>query len=986
MRRGVFNTMLYGKRLFQQYVVDMYIKVESSRLDYIKKHQEQIRADLYQGVVDSLQAGENRADEVGKRTIVPSSFIGGRRDRRRRYLDAMALVQKYGKPNIFLTMTCNPNWDEIISELEPGQTPRDRPDLIVRVFRAKLEDLKIQLFKRHIFGKVATYVYVVEFQKRGLPHAHFLLIMEGRYKLTCPEQYDCLISAELPDKSKYPELYKMVVKHMMHGPCGVLNPKNVCMQKGSCKNYYPRPFVRGQELDNRWVVPYNPYLLRRYNCHINVEVCSSIKAVKYLFKYIYKGHDRASVSIDEVDSDRNIDEIKQYRDSRWVTPPEALWRIYGFDLSQIFPSVRQLQLHLPNMHMVSFPAGANLDDVLSQEGASKTMLTEYFEANKKYELARGILYKDFPSYFVWMSGGKYWKRRDERMQIGRIVSAHPAEGERYYLRVLLNHVTGATSFQDLRTVNGIVYSTFREAAERRGLIESDNTINECLDEAKVFHMPSSLRRLFATILVFCEPSNVRGLWDRHMEAMTEDYRLTQMCPHAVEQMALLDIKNMLESMGKDISINSGQGGVFFVDGPGGTGKTYLYKALLAKVRAEGKIAVATATSGVAASILPGGRTAHSRFKIPLNTEDGGVCSFTKQSGTAKLLMRASLIIWDEASMTKRHAVEALDNSMRDIMARPDLPFGGKTIVFGGDFRQVLPVVRKGTRSQITDATLRKSYLWENMRQLRLVRNMRAQSDPWFADYLLSVGNGTEDTVDDDYIRLPDEICVPYTSDATDIDKLIESVFQMTLEENLLDPNYITSRAILSTRNEYVDKINMKMIERFPGEEMIYYSFDHAEDDPHNYYPAEFLNSLTPNGLPPHILKLKINCPIILLRNIDPASGLCNGTRLIVRGFMRNAIDAEIVLGQHASKRVFLPRIPLCPSDDEMFPFRFKRKQFPVRLSFAMTINKAQGQTIPNVGVYLPEPVFSHGQLYVALSRATSRSNMKILTVPDKKRK
>ena len=100
--------------------------------------------------------------------------------------------------------------------------------------------------------------------------------------------------------------------------------------------------------------------------------------------------------------------------------------------------------------------------------------------------------------------------------------------------------------------------------------------------------------------------------------------------------------------------------------------------------------------------------------------------------------------------------------------------------------------------------------------------------------------------------------------------------------------------------------------------------------------------------------------------------------------MRNAIDAEIVLGQHAGKRVFLPQIPLCPSDDEMFPFRFKRKQFPVRLSFAMTINKAQGQTIPNV-VYLPESVFSHGQLYVALSRATSRSNMKILSLQDKKK-
>ncbi|KAL6645873.1 hypothetical protein ACP70R_017481 [Stipagrostis hirtigluma subsp. patula] len=969
IRRGIFNTMLYGKRLFQQYVVDMYIKVESSRLDYFRDHQKEIRADLYQGVVDSLQAGETRAAAIGKRTILPTSFIGGKRDRRRRYLDAMALVQKYGKPDIFLTMTCNPNWDEILSELEPGQTPQDRPDLIVRVFRAKLEDLKIQLLKRHVLGRVAAYAYVVEFQKRGLPHAHFLLIMEGRYKLTCPEQYDCVISDELPDKYKYPELYDMVVTHMMHGPCGTLNSKNVCMQNGTCKNHYPRPFnaetlqgkdsypiyrrrdnkrrakVRGEWLDNRWVVPYNPYLLRRYNCHINVEVCSSIKAVKYLFKYIYKGHDRASICIDEVDSNGDIDEIKQYRDSR----SEALWRIYGFDLSEIYPSVRQLQLHLPNMHMVTFPANANLSDVVSQKQASRTMLTEYFEANKKYEWARGILYRDFPASFVWVSNGKYWKKRDERTQIGRIVSAHPAEGERYYLRLLLNHVAGATSFEDLRTVNGVVFPTFREAAEKRGLIEADNTIDECLDEAEIFQMPSALRRLFATILVFCEPSDVRGLWDRHLDAMTEDYRLSHMSSHEVEQMALLDIRNMLQSMGKDISsfplpeidesydatsneareiieestievnqehiclssslnpeqmyayneilaaVDSGNGGVFFVDGPGGTGKTYLYKALLGKVRSEGKIAVATATSGVAASILPGGRTAHSRFKIPLNIEDGG-----------------------------------------------------------------------------------------GMRQLRLIRNMRAQSDPWFADYLLRVGNGTEATTDDCHIQLPDEICIPYTGEDSDINKLIESVFPM-LDENISDPNYITSRAILSTRNEYVDKINMRMIERFPGEEMIYHSFDHAEDDPHNYYPAEFLNSLTPNGLPPHILKLKINCPIILLRNIDPANGLCNGTRLVVRGFMRNAIDAEIVLGQHAGKRVFLPRIPLCPSDDEMFPFRFKRKQFPVRLSFAMTINKAQGQTIPHVGIYLPDPVFSHGQLYVALSRATSRSNIKILAAPENKK-
>lgn len=238
------------------------------------------------------------------------------------------------------------------------------------------------------------------------------------------------------------------------------------------------------------------------------------------------------------------------------------------------------------------------------------------------------------------------------------MSAHPAEGERYYHRVLLNHVTSTTSFENLRIVDDITLPTFREAAEKRGLIEANNTIDKCLSEAEVFQTPSSLQRLFATILVYCEPSNVHGLWYKHLEAITEDYRISHNYPHIVEQMALLDTKNMLQKMGKDISssplpdiddsfdatnsvarqiiekstiemdpqhihlassinseqkyaynevisaIETGSGGVFFVDGPGGTGKTYLYKALLVKIRSEGKIAMTTTTLGAAAYILP----------------------------------------------------------------------------------------------------------------------------------------------------------------------------------------------------------------------------------------------------------------------------------------------------------------------------------------------------------------------------------------------
>lgn len=119
-----------------------------------------------------------------------------------------------------------------------------------------------------------------------------------------------------------------------------------------------------------------------FNCHINVEVCSSIKAVKYLYKYVYKGHDRASFSIDQPDSNGVVDEIKRYVDARWVTPPEAMWRIFGFNLSESFPSVLQLPLHLPNMNSVTFKAGEDLTDVVARDTASKSMLTEYFLANQ----------------------------------------------------------------------------------------------------------------------------------------------------------------------------------------------------------------------------------------------------------------------------------------------------------------------------------------------------------------------------------------------------------------------------------------------------------------------------------------------------------------------------------------------------------------------------------------------------------------------------
>jgi ATP-dependent DNA helicase PIF1 len=204
--------------------------------------------------------------------------------------------------------------------------------------------------------------------------------------------------------------------------------------------------------------------------------------------------------------------------------------------------------------MVSFHQNQNIGNALHRPSAEKSMLTKYFETDRKDADARDILYRDFPEHYTWNSKDKFCKKRVREciFQVGRIVQAHPGEGERYYLRVLLNHVAGATSFTDLRIVDNVEYATFREAVEKRGLIEGDNAWEDALSEATIYAMPQSLRRLFATILVFGEPSNVAGLWEKDKDAMGEDYARDNPCQKSVEQLVLINIRDMLRSMGKSI--------------------------------------------------------------------------------------------------------------------------------------------------------------------------------------------------------------------------------------------------------------------------------------------------------------------------------------------------------------------------------------------------------------------------------------------------
>ncbi|XP_022893734.1 ATP-dependent DNA helicase PIF4-like [Olea europaea var. sylvestris] len=249
---------------------------------------------------------------------------------------------------------------------------------------------------------------------------------------------------------------------------------------------------------------------------------------------------------------------------------------------------------------------------------------------------------------------------------------------------------------------------------------------------------------------------------------------------------------------------------FFIDGPGGTGKNFLYKSLLAAIRSRQLIALATSSSGVAASLLPGGRTGHSRFKIPLQASSDMRCSVSKQSSLCQLLQMTKLIVWDEAPMINRCAFETLDKMLKDI-TECELPFGGKVVVFGGDFRQVLPVVQRRTKDDIMKASLVFSDLWQYFIQLPLTENMRTKLDPLFCEYLLRIGNGIEREHTCHMIKLPADIIIDFESEFESLKKLIAIVFPNfhTYGDNL---NTMMNRVILTPKNEHVDKVTDKIRE------------------------------------------------------------------------------------------------------------------------------------------------------------------------------
>nr|XP_047138983.1 uncharacterized protein LOC124814923 [Hydra vulgaris] len=380
---------------------------------------------------------------------------------------------------------------------------------------------------------------VIEFQRRGLPHAHILLHLANDDKLETSQDIDNLICAEIPDPIVNCELYDIIKTCMIHGPCGILNPNSPCMKDGVCSIKYPKDFnantvavhngypryrrrdkglvinIKGNNVDNRWVVPYNPWLSKKYQAYINVEACMSVKAVKYLYKYIYKGHDCANVLINE---QVNHDEINTFLDCRYVSAPEALRRIFEYPISHMSHSIISLKVHLPENKIVYFREGEE-QVALDRAAHRDTHLTAWFKLNSENEAANRYSYVDIPYHFVF----------DDK------------------------HSKGAKSWEDLRTVNGIVLETFRGACVFNGLLQDDTEWQNTLSEPVLTQMPKQIRQLFSIILTFCEPDDPLHLWNSYKAFMMEDFIHRQVPFILAEQATLLQIKKIINQSGKTLS-------------------------------------------------------------------------------------------------------------------------------------------------------------------------------------------------------------------------------------------------------------------------------------------------------------------------------------------------------------------------------------------------------------------------------------------------
>jgi hypothetical protein len=839
-------------------------------------------------------------------------------------------------------------------------------------------------------------------------------------KILSARHIDDVTSAELPDRLADPELLELVLQHMLHIRCDEDDsvscrrddhgrvcackrffPKEACTTTMIVPDGYPKYRRRclhtatlpgGRIVSDNWVVPHNRFLLLKYRAHCNVEICAHFKSFKYVYKYAFKAPDSTSVCVDEIDA---------FLAGRLLSASEAVHRLLSLKLHKEWPTVTRLDIHLPHQQRLVFDPTADEQELLAQVTSASSTLMAWFDLNSVDINARNLLYHEIPEKYAWVDS-RWVPRTRDGISVGRIYGVSANNSELYALRRLLSAAKGAQSFEDLASFNGQLHSTFRAACQARGLFANDVDLVAAFQEiTEVEVCVDRIRRQFARMLVHSAPVDPQALFNHFVDDLCDG----PVDDNAVDA-ALLSIESMMNAMGRSLadsnygfalpdpdgasarvrssrrrvdalaqmsraeaqieadrllplftaeqsdamqkvllSVRSQQAcNVFVLLSSAGCGKTAFANGVSAHVRANGGTVVSVAASAMAAMLLTGGRTAHSALHIPIPAHDASICNLSHEEREA--LHSADIIIYDEVSMVHEHVADTVDRSLRDVM-HDDRPFGGKTVILMGDFKQLLPVVRYGQGHQ---HTVQKCAWWKHVQHLKFTKNWRAAEHPDYVEFLENVGNGVIETV-----QVPHDRVVP------DVERMIDNVY---------GNHFAPGNQILALTLETCATVNQACLERLPGDVVECPSADTYEDcaDP-DQYPHDYVESLQIPGAPPFKLHLKIGARYMCIRNLDMQRGLINGTMLQLLQIGQRFLQFRIMNGSGAGgvEMVMKSVFAIAPEASGL-PFTISRRQYPIISAYCLSVHKAQGQSLKHVGLIFESDPFTHGQLYVALSR------------------
>jgi hypothetical protein len=924
MRRSSSSLLHLGGKLTLEFLCDVWSSVEGQNLSYLSTGavQSHFRSSRFCTLMDQMHADRGNLNQVGAPVLLPASFTGSPRWYHALYHDALALPAAYHLPDLFITVTFNPEWPELARMMPAQSSVHDHPDVVARVFWIRFSRIMKDIVVHKVFGAVLSYCYRIEWQMRGFPHAHLLLILERR--ISSAAEVDRFVAAEIPDPTTHPELHQLVLQFQIHGPCNQGAP---CVVNGSCEKGFPKQLqsctvmmsnayplymrrgwvsaqVRGQTVNDAWVVPYNPWLLARHRSHINCEVASHLILYKYMYKYCFKPPDNCAIAFNE---------IAAYIAGRSLSSSEAAWRILGLPLHKEFPSVQRLTVHLPGNHIVVFDASAGTDAASDVAAASTSTLLEWFALNVRDPAARTLLYKDIPTRYIWDQKLKQWVPRKKALpKVARMHGVAVHNVELFMLRRLLLVVPGAQSFEALRTVDNVVYPTFEAAVRSRGMLDDDNEIITAFHDV-VLHTVSdnNVRRQFILYLVFCRPSQPVLFFQRfklslfpegcdeirvwqELSCIASEFRTTLehhglippyfirvplplLQPFDIQESRMnadnlwaqlnIEQRNVAATIMAAITAPRGsQSRVMMLQASGGCGKSFVSNYVAARVRSQGLAAVCVAASAQAAAVLTGGRTAHGQLGIPIDCD---AHSYLNLSVSHKFeLASAAVIIWDEASMVADATADCVNRSLQDILSN-SLAFGGMPVVFCGDFRQLLPVIRGG-RGEFH--TIQTCSWWREVEILRLFHNWRCQRQEWL-QLLDDVGMG----------RL-EKIAVCGSAARETLDAVIAHVWS----DAACGPT--AQRAVLTLTLDDAATVNHHVISSLPGESTMAFSSDTYLDckEP-DLYPEEFVRSLNVSGVAPGQLELKVGARYIIIRNIDQRQGIVNGAQILCTAVSRSHV-------------------------------------------------------------------------------------------------